>query len=147
MTSLLEQIVEEPTKRRFVPKNRSPNPNKHFFKLNLWWICKLGQKSPKFDFQSQFLCQKSDKHFDFLPFSNLDSLTGSCITLTLKMESVPENTIFGLKMTVKSGLEIFFWNSSMRETIFPYFIKVSKITNSVIKITIFLHGGISKYFF
>ena len=26
------------------------------------------------------------------------------------------------------------------------FIKVSKITNSVIKITIFPHGGISKYF-
>ena len=35
----------------------------------------------------------------------------------------------------------------MRETTFPYFIKVPKITNSVIKITMFLHGGISKYFF
>ena len=35
----------------------------------------------------------------------------------------------------------------MRETIFPYFIKVSKTTNSVIKITIFPQGGISKYIF
>ena len=35
----------------------------------------------------------------------------------------------------------------MRETIFPYFIIVPKITNSVIKIKIFPHGGISKYFF
>ena len=32
----------------------------------------------------------------------------------------------------------------MRETTFPYFIKGPKITNSVIKITIFPYGGISK---
>ena len=54
------------------------------------------------------------------------------------MESVSKNTIFGLKMMAKSGLE------KMRETTFPYFIKGPKITNSVIKITIFPHGGISK---
>ena len=35
----------------------------------------------------------------------------------------------------------------MRETTFPYFKKVPKITNSVTKITIFQLGGISKYFF
>ena len=62
----------------------------------------------------------------------------------LKMEYVSKSNIFGLKMMVKSGLEFFFSNSSMRETIFPYFIKVPKITNSVIKITIFQHGRISK---
>ena len=35
----------------------------------------------------------------------MSSLTDSCIVFTLKMESVPKNTIFGLKMIVKSGLE------------------------------------------
>ena len=35
----------------------------------------------------------------------------------------------------------------MRETTFPYFIKVPKTTNSVMKITISLHGGISKSIF
>ena len=35
----------------------------------------------------------------------------------------------------------------MRETTFHYFIKVPKITNSVLEITIFPHGGISNYFF
>ena len=35
----------------------------------------------------------------------------------------------------------------MRETTFPYFIKVPKITNSVKKIIIFPHEGISKIFF
>ena len=38
------------------------------------------------------------------PF-NTSSLTESYIIFTLKMESVSENTIFGLKMMVKSGLE------------------------------------------
>jgi hypothetical protein len=60
------------------------------------------------------------------------------------MESVSKNTIFGLKMMVKSGLKNYFWNSSMRETTFPFSIKVPQITNSLIKITIFPHGGISK---
>ena len=75
---------------------------------------------------------------------NTSYLTDSCIVFTLKMESVSKNTIFGLKMMVKSGLEKIFLKFLHTETIFPYFIKVSKITNSVIKITIFLHGGISK---
>ena len=35
-------------------------------------------------------------------------LTDSYIGSTLKMESVPKNTIFGLKVTVKSGLEKIF---------------------------------------
>ena len=61
------------------------------------------------------------------------------------MESVSKNTIFGLKMMVKSGLEKIFLKFLHARDYFP-FIKVSKIKNSVIKITIFPHGGISKYF-
>ena len=38
-------------------------------------------------------------------------LTGSYIVFTLKMESVFKNTIFGLKMMVKSGLEKFILKS------------------------------------
>ena len=53
------------------------------------------------------------------------------IICVLKMEHVSKVYTFGLKMMVKSGLEKIF----LRETIFPYFIKVSKITNSVIKMT------------
>ena len=40
------------------------------------------------------------------------------------MEYVSKINIFGLKMMVKSGLEKDISNSSMREIIFPYFIKV-----------------------
>ena len=36
---------------------------------------------------------------------NTSYLTDSYIGFTLKMESVSKNTIFGLKMMVKSGLE------------------------------------------
>ena len=36
---------------------------------------------------------------------NMSYLTDSYIGFTLKMESVSKNTIFGLKMMVKSGLE------------------------------------------
>ena len=50
----------------------------------------------------------------------------------LKMEYVSKINIFGLKMMVKSGLEKIFLK------FLPYFINVPKITNSVIKITIFL---------
>ena len=75
---------------------------------------------------------------------NTSYLTDSYIIFTLKMESESKITIFGLKMMVKSGLKTYFWNSSMQETTFPHFIKVPKITNSVVKITIFPHGGISK---
>ena len=42
-------------------------------------------------------------------------LTDSYIVFTLKMESVSKDTIFGLKMTVKSGLEKCFLNSSKRQ--------------------------------
>jgi hypothetical protein len=59
------------------------------------------------------------------------------------MESVSKNTIFGLKMMVESGLEKIFLKFP-HETTFPYFIKAPIITNSVMKITIFPHGGISK---
>ena len=38
-------------------------------------------------------------------------LTDSYIGFTLKMESVSKNTIFGLKMMVKSGLEKFILKS------------------------------------
>ena len=40
------------------------------------------------------------------------------------MEYVSKINIFGLKMMVKSGLEKDISNSSMREIIFPYFIKL-----------------------
>ena len=37
------------------------------------------------------------------------------------MESVSKNTIFGLKMMVKSGLENLFWNPSMQEDGYFYY--------------------------
>ena len=72
---------------------------------------------------------------------NTSYLTESYIVFTLKMESISKNTIFGLKMMVKSGLEKIFLKFLHAG---DYFIKVPKITNSVIKKTIFPHGGISK---
>ena len=48
-------------------------------------------------------------------------LTDSYIGFTLKMESVSKNTIFGLKMMVKSGLENLFLNPSMREDSYFYY--------------------------
>ena len=42
-------------------------------------------------------------------FLNTAYLTDSSIIFTLKMESVPEKTIFGLDMMVKSGLEKMFF--------------------------------------
>ena len=39
---------------------------------------------------------------------NTSHLTNSYIVFTLKLESASKNTIFGLKMTVKSGLEKIF---------------------------------------
>ena len=42
---------------------------------------------------------------------NTSYLTDSYIIFTLKMESVSKNTIFGLKMMVKSGLEKFILKS------------------------------------
>ena len=80
-------------------------------------------------------------------------LTDSYIVFTLKIESVCKITIFGLKMLVKSGLEIFFEISpcgSHFQTFSSnsfYFMERRKITNSVTKITIFPHGGKSEIFF
>ena len=51
---------------------------------------------------------------------NASYLTDSYTGFALKMESVSKNTIFGLKMIVKSGLEKILWNPSMRED--SYFI-------------------------
>jgi hypothetical protein len=48
---------------------------------------------------------KNHEHF------NTSYLTNSCIGFTLKMESLTKNTIFGLKMMVKSGLEKFILKS------------------------------------
>ena len=42
---------------------------------------------------------------------NTSYLTNSYIVFTLKMESLSKNTIFGLKMIVKSGLEKFILKS------------------------------------
>ena len=42
---------------------------------------------------------------------NTPYLTDSCIVFTLKMESVSKNTIFGLKIMVKSGVEKFILKS------------------------------------
>ena len=44
-------------------------------------------------------------------FFNTSYLTDSYIVFTLKMESVSKNTIFGLNMMVKSGLEKFILKS------------------------------------
>ena len=48
------------------------------------------------------------KPFEYRVWSiiiNTSYLTDSYIVFTLKMESISKNTIFGLKMMVKSGLE------------------------------------------
>ena len=47
----------------------------------------------------------------FIKVLNTSYLTDSYIGFTLKMESVTKNTIFGLKMMVKSGLEKFILKS------------------------------------
>ena len=49
---------------------------------------------------------------------NTSYLTDSYIVFTLKMESVSKNTIFGLKMMVKSGLEKIFLKFLHAEAIF-----------------------------
>ena len=72
-------------------------------------------------------------------------LTGSYIIFTLKMESESKNTIFGLKMIVKSGRKKIFLKFLNAGDYFFYFL-LSKITNLVLEITIFSHGGISKLF-
>ena len=49
---------------------------------------------------------------------NTSYLTDSYIVFTLKMESVSKITIFGLKMTVKSGLEKIFLKFLHAQAIF-----------------------------
>ena len=79
---------------------------------------------------------------------NTSYLTDSGIIFTLKMEYVSKSTIFGLIMMVKSGLEkIFFKFLHSVDYFFPYFIKVPKITNSVIKVTISRMEGFPNEFF
>ena len=77
------------------------------------------------------------------------------IGFTLKMETVSKNTIFGLKMKVKSGLEKIFLKflyvhyvhyemSYVIHVQYYIFEFLHKITNSVTKITFFAHEAISK---
>ena len=70
------------------------------------------------------------------------------------MESASKNTIFGLKMIVKSGLErnIFEVPPCASHFLLIHFTSyegglLHKITISVTKITFFAHGGISIIFF
>ena len=54
------------------------------------------------------MCPKNVEYFKSF---NTSYLTDSYIVFTLKMESVSKNTVFGLKMIVKSGLEKFILKS------------------------------------
>ena len=49
---------------------------------------------------------------------NMSYSTDSHVAFTLKMESVSKNTIFGLKMKVKSGLEKIFLKLLHADAIF-----------------------------
>ena len=60
----------------------------------------------------------SEKFFSNMVF-NTSYLTDSYIVFTLKMESESKNTIFGLKMMVKSGLEKIFLKFLHAEHYFP----------------------------
>ena len=69
----------------------------------------------------------------------LDQFIRRLSLYTLKMESVSKITIFGLN-----------WNSSMRKPFSSnsfHLLVLTKITNSVTKITISPHGGKSEIFF
>ena len=55
---------------------------------------------------------------------NTSYLTDSYIIFTLKMESVSKNTIFGLKMMVKSGLEKIFLKFLHAGDYFPLLHKI-----------------------
>ena len=60
------------------------------------------------------MLRKSFENFcisEKIAFKPMSYLTDSYIGFTLKMESVTKNTIFGLKMMVKSGLEKFILKS------------------------------------
>ena len=64
-----------------------------------------------FRFYIKFLTARSIKFSTF-------HLTDSYIIFTLKMESISKNTIVGLKMTVKSGLEKIFLKFLHSEDVF-----------------------------
>ena len=66
--------------------------------------------------QSMKVCHKVTNMYTyyvchFLSALNTSYLTDLYIVFTLKMESVPKNTIFGLKMMLKSGVEKFILKS------------------------------------
>ena len=70
----------------------------------------LDRAEALFDLIMDFFDRRETKQN--LPYIiNMSYLTDSYIGFTLKMESVSKNTIFGLKMTVKSGLEKFILKS------------------------------------
>ena len=78
-------------------------------------------------------------------YLNTSSLTDSYIVFILKMESVSKNTIFGLKMMVKSGLEkIILKSLHARRQLFSLlnFRQFYEVRESSLP-----HGGISKIFF
>ena len=73
-----------------------PPPGGQLWKLAKWLNEHQGKK---WSLEAQSLCSL---------VLNMSYLTESYIVFTLKMESVSKNTIFGLKMMVKSGLEKIF---------------------------------------
>ena len=73
---------------------------------------------------------------------NTSYLTDSYIMFTLKMESVSKNTIFGLKMMVKSGLEKIFLKFLHAGDYFSLLHK--SVQNHKFSNKNNLHGGISK---
>ena len=62
-----------------------------------------------------------------LSLLNTSYLTGLYIVFTLKMESVPKNTIFALKMMVKSGVEKIFLKFLHAGDYFPLLHKSAQI--------------------
>ena len=77
---------------------------------------------------------------------NTSYLTDSYIVFTLKMESVSKNTIFGLKMVVKSGLEKFVLKS-LHTGRWLFLLLYLRFCTKQIKRKWLQHGGISKIFF
>ena len=70
-------------------------------------------------------------------------LTDSYIGFTLKMESVTENTIFGLKMMLKN----LFRNPSIQEDSYFHYWLFDFGHLYEVRESSLLHGGISKLFF
>ena len=76
-------------------------------------------------------------------YRNTSFLADSYIIFTLEMEAVSKNTIFGLNMMVKSGLEIFFWNHSMRKDSYFYYWTCDFGHFYEVRESSLPHGGIS----